>query len=510
MTAPIMPFNSYLALPEGKVIPERLNVRFPCSMKAFGLEIKHNFFDKYYIKSGKMAVEVIVLGHIYNPFSGKSAEDAVLDLVEMYSESKNGFYDIFSECSGRFVALIGSGNGMLEVLPDACASLPVNYLTFLDPHGSIKVAVSSHAYFIKEAFALPSCSDVNEISKTRFYHLGIRHCPADLTEVEGVKMLTPNLSLIHREGEIKIQRLFPRSYRSERGVKEVVGDVSRALLSSVDCLTKFRKPIHCALSGGIDSRMTLAAAVEKRDEVQFFTFAGEGNAGRDLLCTKNLSQNLSFKFNEIWLDDKCPTEEFSSLYRNLQGETRVPNVQETFARQQYFGTHDNFEVRSSISEVSRSFIKRKFHIGELALTADAMVPIYKRVPFSREWHNFIREKFEAWMESSSFREIEEYGYDWLDFYYWEVRVGTWQALVLQDADYYTNPTVIFNNRKLLGLMLSVPEKYRKDDSLHVMLMSKLDDNVLKTPIVKNFGKKAWFREALEANYLKVYQALIAD
>ncbi|EPC04226.1 hypothetical protein L861_02615 [Litchfieldella anticariensis FP35 = DSM 16096] len=255
--------------------------------------------------------------------------------------------------------------------------------------------------------------------------------------------------------------------------------------------------------------MTLAATVGQRDNFQFFTFAGEGNARRDLLCTKKLSQLLSLRFEEIQLSNVHPSEEFSVLYHGLQGETRAPNVKDTFARQQYFGVNDNFEVRSSISEVSRSFVRRKFHTAEMALTADAMVPIYKRVPFSRKWHELIRQEFATWMERSSFRDVEKYGYDWLDFYYWEIRVGTWQALVLQDADYYTNPTVLFNNRKLIELMLSAPEKYRKDDTLQVMIMSTLDGDVLKTPIVKNFGKKAWFREILESSYLKAYQALIA-
>lgn len=504
MIAEILPFNSYLLLPEKQGLPERLATSFISCIDVSGFNIYHNCTDQYYVKVDEDPVEAVVLGHVYNPFSGVVGQAAIAAVMAKYSSSMEGFYDELDELSGRFVLFVFNNDGRLEVFSDSCSSLPVNY--FLSLNGLV---LSSHACLIRDSLGLSVGIVTKELSRTRFYNFGIRHCPADLTEVEGVRLLTPNLYLTYKYGSFIINRVFPRSCRYEWNVEEVVAEVSRVLLRAVDCLVQFDKPIHCALSGGVDSRMTLAAAVNQRDKFHFFTFAGEGNASRDLLCTKELSQRLPMSFEEIHLSRDQPTDEFRSRYHYLQGETRVPNVQETFARHQHFGVNDAFEVRSSISEVARNFMRRKFHVDALPLTADAMVPLYKRVPFSRKWHKMILQEFESWMALSNFKDIEFYGYDWLDFYYWEFRVGTWQALVLQDADYYTNPTVLFNNRKLLNLMLSTAERYRKDDLLQVMIMERLDKESLQLPIVKNFGKKAKFREFLESRYLKLYRAFIS-
>lgn len=507
MTEMVIPYNSYLALHESLTVPDSIRYCFPCVEKKLGLCFYHNFTDRYHLAKDNGSLELLVLGHIYNPFKKIIAEDAVQDLLNAYAISKEFFYEVLAEQSGRFVIFIRN-SGLVEVVADASASLPVNY--YLAPLiENQKIALSSHSYYLKEILSLSSCAVVSALTKTRFYQLGIRHCPADLTEVANIKRLTPNVALSYFEDELETHRIFPRRNREEGDVNEVVSHVSQALSNAVDCLNKFEKPVFCALSGGVDSRITLAATVDYRHRFRFFTFSGDGNASRDLHCTKELAKGLALKFDEIRLSTARPSQEFQNIYLRLQGETRAPNAQEAFSRQQHFGMHNSFEVRSSISEVSRNFIKRKFHVDRLLLTADAMVPIYKRVPFSKKWHDLILQAFDAWMEASSFHDVERYGYDWLDFYYWEFRVGTWQSLVLQDADYYTNPTVLFNNRKMLELMLSVPEKYRQDDSLQKMIMSRLDSRVLQTPIVKNFGKKAILREAVEANYLRAYQVLIA-
>lgn len=135
-------------------------------------------------------------------------------------------------------------------------------------------------------------------------------------------------------------------------------------------------------------------------------------------------------------------------------------------------------------------MKIKFHVDQLKMMPGIMVPLYKRAPFSKRWHRQLENAFGDWVQRGKFYEIELFGYDWLDFYYWEFRVGMWQSMVLQDADYYTNPTVIFSNRRALDLLLSVPESYRENDELQRRIMLALDAEVIEVPLVKNFGKKS--------------------
>jgi len=79
---------------------------------------------------------------------------------------------------------------------------------------------------------------------------------------------------------------------------------------------------------------------------------------------------------------------------------------------------------------------------------------------------------------------------------------------MQDADYYTNPTVIFNNRKVLAMLLSVPEQLRETDELQKRVMLEIDMDSLNVPLVKNFGNKAMLRELAEFTYLALYRLFV--
>lgn len=495
-----LPKNSYIVNSGGGATGDLID-SFQYRALANGVSIFHQFDDiEHVVEHG---CELIILGHCYNPFTGQIGSDVANQLLLTWLQDEENFYELLDELSGRFVILLVNQAAQVYAWPDACGTLPVCYHT--DSNG---LWLSSHACLIKEAVGCRSDQLVSQLQKTRFYQFGIRHCPADLTEVEDVRLLTPNLQLFYADERVSVSRTFPRERYKEECVDRIVEDVATLLKSSIECLLNYHKPTFCALSGGVDSRISLAATRESRKGIKFFTFSGKGNASRDLECTRSLAKELSLNFNAIELPEVHDNVGFLDRYCQLQGKTRCPNSEETQQRLSYFGRQDAFEIRSSVSEVARSFIKRKFRIGKMELTAANMVPLYKRVPFSKHWQNKLESAFDNWVEISGFKKIERLGYDWLDFYYWEYRVGTWQNLVMQDADYYTNPTVIFNNRKILSLMLSSPESLRNNDELQKKIMLYMDNTALDIPLVKNFGSRAVIREVGEAAYLRVYCAAL--
>lgn len=466
------------------------------------IRIWHSLDDCDVVPVPGADADIVALGHLYNPFSGHVGRDALQVLATCWCQGLDAFFAAASELSGRFVLLVSEAGKGLRVVPDACASLPVAYA--LDDR---RLVLSSHAYFIGTMLSLPDDPTVKRLLASRFYHLGIRHCPADLTEVDGVRLLTPNVSLRHNTDTLKLHRFYPTSQRVERPVEEVVEAVASALCASIDCLTRYKRPVTCALSGGVDSRVSLAATVQHRDAIRFFTFSGDHKRNRDATCTRALARRLSLTFEDIEILRPTPEDAFRHCYLQLQGRTRAPNAGTVLFRKQHFGTFKGFEIRSCISEIARSFMRRKFHIRRLPMTPHAMVPLYKRVPFMLSWHRLIARAFDDWSRRTEFDRVERCGFDWLDFYYWEVRVGTWQSQVLQDSDYYCSPTVIFNNRTLLNMMLSVPEPYRASDELQRMIISRLDPAVMQLPMVKNFGRKAAIREFLESSYLRAYMPI---
>ncbi|QFU01531.1 hypothetical protein FIU83_07740 [Halomonas sp. THAF5a] len=499
-----LPRNAYLIVAGGADQPsgQGPDERFEHVLSLPGVQIWHTLDDCDVVPVPGGEASMIALGHLYNPFNGHLGREALKDLAASWARGLDAFFTAAGELSGRFVLLVSEEGKGLRVVPDACASLPIAYA--LDDR---QLVLSSHAELIRTRLSLPGDATVTRLLGSRFYRMGIRHCPADLTEVEGVRLLTPNISLHHDAGGLALQRFYPTRERVERPVEEVVDAVASALGASFDCLVRYRRPMTCALSGGVDSRVSLAATVGNREAIRFFTFSGDHKRERDAVCTRALADRLSLNFEDIELLRPSPDDAFRQRYRRLQGKTRAPNADTVLFRTHHFGTFKGFEIRSCISEIARNFMRRKFHIRHLPMTAHAMVPLYKRVPFMASWHRLIAGAFDDWFRRTEFERVERCGYDWLDFYYWEVRVGTWQSQVLQDSDYYCSPTVIFNNRTLLDMMLSVPEVYRSTDELQRMIIERLDPAVMQLPMVKNFGRKAAIREFLESSYLKAYMPI---
>ncbi|PRY70909.1 asparagine synthase-related protein [Halomonas ventosae] len=498
------PHNSYLVVAgAGPHAPDaELGSLFAHTLALRDVKILHNLDDCYTASAPGAGADIVALGHLYNPFTGRVGREALLDLAAHWHEGLDALLDAASELSGRFVLLVLEHGKGLRIIPDACATLPIAYALERN-----QLLLSSHACFIRAVLSLPDDPLVKRLLASRFYHFGIRHCPADLTEVDRVKLLTPNISLSHDAGRLLLQRFYPTCRRVELPVDEVVAAVAAALRNAIDCLVRYERPLACALSGGVDSRVSLAATVGHRDRISFFTFSGDRKRNRDADCTRDLARRLSLIFEDVELSPPIPDDRFREEYRTLQGNTRRLNANTVLFRKQHFGDARGFEIRSCISEISRSFMRRKFHIRDLPISAHAMVPLYKRVPFMWSWHRRIFRAFDEWCRRVDFEAVERHGYDWLDFYYWELRVGTWQSQVLQDSDYYATPTVIFNNRKLLDMMLSVPEAYRMSDELQLMVIDRMDPSVMQLPMVKNFGKKAAIREFIESSYLKAYMPI---
>jgi hypothetical protein len=501
------PENAYLLAPNcilGRMSESFSDATAVSVLSSYGLLCR----ETLELLTGEMAGhgKFLLFGHIYNPFTGTIGVQALRDLAHISPDDGPRFFDAFDSFSGRFVLFIERSDGRLTILPDAAASLPVAYA-----QDGEALFASSHPNLLGRLLGLLPDSEMAALARTRVYRLGIRHCPADRTEVSGVRYLTPNLMLEHERGRLSIRRLFPRQARQSRATAEVVEEIGNALSSSVACLRRLKLPMTCALSGGVDSRMTLAATRGQRDGVRFFTYAGSGNEGRDLAATRRLSERLGFDLQVVNLSPANGTDgTLDRCYESLTSVTRMPNLDDVAARAAFWGRAPQLEVRSSMSEITRCFFRRKFKLANrLPDTARYMVPLYKRPAPRSLWARKMEHWFADWADRSQFCRVSELGYDWLDFFYWEARVGTWQSLVLQDVDWYASPTVIFNNRKLLAALLSTPEQERIDDGVQRAVIERLEPAALEVPFVKNFGWKARLREWGEGAYFRGYVTLSA-
>jgi hypothetical protein len=94
---------------------------------------------------------------------------------------------------------------------------------------------------------------------------------------------------------------------------------------------------------------------------------------------------------------------------------------------------------------------------------------------------FAKRAFESWMPSES----DRHGYDVLDLFYWEQRIGRWLAANCIEFDVgWQDVLVPFNIRSLIVDLLACDEKHRDKNhpAVYVEIMKSLWPDVLDLPI----------------------------
>jgi hypothetical protein len=96
---------------------------------------------------------------------------------------------------------------------------------------------------------------------------------------------------------------------------------------------------------------------------------------------------------------------------------------------------------------------------------------------------FAARHFGLWLDEAS-PVARQNRVDILDLFYWEQRMGSWQAMSQLEWDIVQEEFTPFNCRELLSLMLGVDERYRKPPgyAFHRQIIRNLWPETLKEPI----------------------------
>ncbi len=139
---------------------------------------------------------------------------------------------------------------------------------------------------------------------------------------------------------------------------------------------------------------------------------------------------------------------------------------------------DRVCVKGNCSEVAKCFYY-KYGTHPPITSPDQIIA------FVNGWHTvpFIREQVSTWYDQAS-TVVAETNIDILDLFYWEHRMGSWQAQGQLEWDIVQEAFTPTNHRGLLELMLSTPAKLRcaPDYALYRMLLKTLWPEVLRQPV----------------------------
>lgn len=421
----------------------------------------------------KGGISAAIVGHAYNPFDMTCDENQLcLDLIGAYEKGLPEYFDKVSDMTGLHVVFLLDG-GRLIACQDACA-LTGCYFGRIDG----VTCVAEHPQLIGDLFSLKMDPMVEKLIQSKCYNIGNRHLPGNKTPYREVKRLGGN-TYLQIDGEFAIKRFYPAGphpefttdEEKEAGIRRI-GDL---IHNGIECCTK--KWDHCtiSLSGGTDSKTTLACANGLYDRFSYFSFASKPQELKDAMGAKKICEDLGLKHTFYQIpEENDAVPGFDIVKKILEHNTAYfVNLADNEIRK-YIYLHDldayDIELKSWASETVRVFFERKYQLRMPTVLNERHCSVFQTRYFGhpdllrwsdREYYRFLRE---IGLEKPLFN------FEHADLFYWEIRMGCWGVSVISSQQLYHRMTMPMNNRKILELFLSFPHDERRSDSVHRRVM----------------------------------------
>ena len=273
----------------------------------------------YYIRQDQ-DVFIAIIGHAYNPFDMKYKEEDICgDLLEAYKKGLSEYFDKVSELTGLHVIIVVDKEKILEC-QDAC-SLTGCYFGKVDG----KIYIAEHSQLIADLCDLTIDPMVEKLVESKCYNIGNRHLPGNKTPYKEVKRLGAN-TYVQYDGEFSIQRFYPvrphPEYTTPEEKEQTIHRIGELIHNGIACAAKKWDRCAISLSGGTDSKTTLACANGLYDRYSYFSFHSKPQELVDAEGAKKICENLGLKHTLYHIpENNSDIKDFDFIRKLLQHST---------------------------------------------------------------------------------------------------------------------------------------------------------------------------------------------
>lgn len=399
----------------------------------------------------------LLMGTVIDPLNKDgNSQNIIKILSKKFAYSEDRFFDYLDELSGRFVLLI-SNKDKCYILQDATGNKSLFYDTEFN-------YFSSHPELIIEFMGEHYHNQSKDyIADSNFHRKGSLF-PGLLTTYKNIKKGLPNTLINVNLG--RIERFFPRESLPTKKVNSfLIEEISQLLTNQVSILSNEYK-LSQSLTAGLDSRVTLAASKDFKDEIYYYTIQAWHEHQKEIKVVKDLCETLGIKhhvltgeLSEIFLKSHLKnTSSMSSADRGLLAQILLDSYPQ-----------DRLHLKSNVSEIGRAFYSGTRAFLPSMPNAEHLARLYMYESKS----DFVVNAFQDYIDTLDFNKKRLMNYDPFDMFYWEFRMGGWQAMGLLECDVAQDSFILFNNRHILKSMLSIPITDRRRATLHHELINHM-------------------------------------
>ncbi|MCF6350827.1 MAG: hypothetical protein L3J23_07340 [Flavobacteriaceae bacterium] len=430
----------------------------------------------------KKNIEIHLLGDFYDWENPKSTNQQIINNLVTENLKIEDLLLKTNKYSGEFI-IIFIKNTKCYLFNDACSQREIYYSDDFSSFGSqLKLFKNiSKAIKIRNKDENSNEYYFSDVFKKNKLHIGNK------TNFENIKHLMPNHFIdISKKKEI---RFFPVMAKIEIPL-DIVAKKASIMLKGYLKAISLRKKMILGVTAGYDSRVLFLASLGLNCKY-YVNKTNEMNDNHyDIIYAKKLTAIYRKKLNIIEKD-----------FNQLNTDTRYKNSVD-FPRFLNIGieTKDNeIVINGNISEIARNFYG--YHKNATSKDLSFLS--------GKSNQEYAIKEYDKWLKNKI--EFTKLGYNYLDMFYWEEKMGIWQAKAKTESYALNrNVTTPYNSRDLLTLLLSTKRKYRDShfNKLYDKIIFNLSNNnksVKKLPInlskrtiiirlLKRFGLYNWYRE----------------
>ncbi len=440
---------------------------------------------KIFIKNTGLQ-SLILIGHAYNPFRGISDERVIIAslMKRLYQGRVKQFWELFNELTGVFT-LFYINNDVLYMAGDASG---IQTSFYVIDQGQIYI--SSHTNLLGDILGLSWDPYVTRLAHYRFFKLLGNSLPGDLTQFKEVRRLVPNHYVIFRSGHQPIVKRFFIPSVQQLTDREIVEQASYIMHKNMEMIAQKWKRPAISLTGGCDSKTTLACAKGLYEKFIYFSYISSEAEKADADAAHQICKALGLEHKIYMIPDRDAdlshvADAADILFWNTGGIRRSnPN---DVRKRVFFDSVQDFdiEVKSWSSEIGRAYYSKRFHgrkdFGEVP-TPRKCTTLYKFFLHNRKLVRETDQIFEEYLKKY-YRKDSVHPIPWQEQFFWEFRVPSWNGLVITGEHRYSfDITVPYNNRLLLQLLLSTSIDNRIHDSIYTQIRKKMNPEIDRTGI----------------------------
>lgn len=425
---------------------------------------------------------VLICGHALDPtVETTDLGEIAHRLREALGTSRRRYLGVLEEMFGQYVVFDRQGDEV-RVQSDAIGSRAL----FYDREVSI---VASHVGIVGKTLKRKPSQFTKWVGRTQF-----KDFPGRTTPYDQVWQLTPNTELCCESGQVS--RIGPAPFvpLSVEGAADMVVPL---LEKQVGILRESGRKIVVSASAGVDSRTSLAAFGKVGEaNVQTFTYTKAPGSGRqsgelhrDKLA-ETMSGDLGLPHQMFDLDiDEEPPQEYLRVLRELSPRRSNPQISWMYHKHL---PHDSLHIRGQINGVGKWHFAQLLHFAEtMDISARRMASLTKRgkgVKRSLDdpWWEPGEAGFQEYIDTTRLRSVPT-GYRLTDMFLWEHRVANWNHAHIVESDVTFDTYQLFGSRKMIRLLLSVPELDRVQLTLFRRIIERMEPALLGYPL----NGKSW-------------------